>query len=56
MAFVQVYYIPLPYNVFNHSSEGQLHKKSKLENITNVGKIHLCTHSQKEQSMYRQLF
>ena len=48
MSFVQVYYIPLPYNVFIYSLGGQLHKKSKLENITNVGKIHLYTHSQKE--------
>ena len=40
-------YIPCPYNVFLNFLEGQVHKGSKLEIMTNVGKSHLSKHSQK---------
>ena len=41
-------YIPYLYNVFLNFLEGQVHKDSKLEIMTNVGKSHLYKHSQKE--------
>ena len=46
MSFAPVY-IPCPYNVFLNFLKGQVHKDSKLEIMTNVGKSHLCKHSQK---------
>ena len=41
MPIVQVY-IPSPYQVFLYFLEGQVHKDSKLENKTNVGKSTLA--------------
>ena len=49
MSVVTVY-IPCSYIVFFNFLEGQVHKDSKLEitHMNNVGKSHLCKHSQKE--------
>ena len=41
-------YIPCSYNVFLYFLEGQVHKVSKLEIMTNVGRSHLYKRSQKE--------
>ena len=46
--FVIPVYIPYLYNVFLNFLEEQVHKDSKLEIMTNVGKSHLYKHSQKE--------
>ena len=49
MSIVPVY-IASPYNVSVYLLEGQVHKKSKLEIMTNMGKIYLCKHSQKSNA------
>ena len=33
-------YRPFPYNIFVYSLEGKIHKKDKLEIMTNVGESH----------------